>query len=379
MTLTSFGLRRGLAPVLALALQVSLLAAGCGDDDDDMDLGGQDLSISGDGFLDNGDGGAPTVKVTGQVVAFETEAAIAGSVTVSTSGLTPPPSVSISGSSFTLSDVLTDSVFSILAGSPPDYRTTYNVAPAVAKADVSGVKAYVVKETTIADFATGFSVTPTAGKAVVFAHFVDAMGAGVAGIPSAAIQINGAAPVSGPHYLDGTKMPMAGAGMTSTSGWVVFFNVDPGLVAVTTPMGSMYTFATAQAPTAANLATVVEVRATMGTQMIPTNVSFANQVIPIFTSRGCINCHSGNGPGKDLGGLTLNGGAPKIYTELTVELSPNTGTLRVDTAMPEKSLVLTRPSAENPPDVHPTIVFPSNTDPDYLILLGWIKEGAKNN
>src|SRR5690348_9048496 len=52
---------------------------------------------------------------------------------------------------------------------------------------------------------------------------------------------------------------------------------------------------------------------------LPTNVSFSTQIMPIFDARGCVACHSGNGPGKDLGGLQLDGGTPKVYSELVVE------------------------------------------------------------
>lgn len=107
---------------------------------------------------------------------------------------------------------------------------------------------------------------------------------------------------------------------------------------------------------------------------LPSNVSFATQIMPIFDARGCVACHSGNGPGKDLGGLQLDGGTPKVYSELTHE-----NPLRVQKAMPEQSLVLTMPSAENPPDAHPVVTFMNAEDPDYLKLLVWIREGAKNN
>ena len=48
-------------------------------------------------------------------------------------------------------------------------------------------------------------------------------------------------------------------------------------------------------------------------------------------------------------------------------------------AAPETSLVLTMPSREVPPDGHPTVVFASALDPDYLKLLVWIREGAHQN
>jgi len=101
--------------------------------------------------------------------------------------------------------------------------------------------------------------------------------------------------------------------------------------------------------------------------------------VPIFTMRGCENCHSGNSVGADLGDLTLNGSANLIHKELTVEISPTHAKTRVDLAMPEASLVLTMPSLEAPPDAHPNVTFQSPSDPDYLILLAWITEGALEN
>ena len=48
-------------------------------------------------------------------------------------------------------------------------------------------------------------------------------------------------------------------------------------------------------------------------------------------------------------------------------------------AAPETSLVLTMPSAEDPPDAHPNVTFTGPRDPDYLKLLVWIREGALQN
>jgi hypothetical protein len=108
-------------------------------------------------------------------------------------------------------------------------------------------------------------------------------------------------------------------------------------------------------------------------------VSFVNQVVPIFTKRGCYNCHSGNGDGRRLGDLVLDGAVQKIFAALTTDISPNFMVTRVNKAMPEKSLVLTMPSFETPPDAHPTVVFTGPTDPDYVTILDWIKQGATFN
>jgi hypothetical protein len=42
-------------------------------------------------------------------------------------------------------------------------------------------------------------------------------------------------------------------------------------------------------------------------------------------------------------------------------------------------MVLTMPSRETPPDPHPNVTFTGPLDPDYLLLLVWIREGAKEN
>jgi hypothetical protein len=360
---------------------VSIGVGGChsGSSNHNSDLGDVDLAGDTDG------GNVVTtdlvpVTVSGKVLAWENDMPIAGSATVSTAGITPTPTVSLSGPDFTLGNVLPNSVFTILAGSPPDYRTTYNVAPVVGFDNVADVKAWVVAETTLATLATGFSLTPNGTKGIVLVQLVNDAGAGVANVPASAIQLNGAAPPTAPGFLDATKMPMAGATATTASGWIVFFDVAPGLVSVTPAMGANYTFDSPAGTTSAGLVTVLHVHAATGmAPTVPTNVSFTNQVIPIFTKRGCVACHSGNGPGKDLGGLTLNGAPMKIHGELTTEISPNFATTRVNLVEPLKSLMLTMPSAETPPDPHPTIVFPNNQDPDYLTFYGWIKEGAKLN
>jgi hypothetical protein len=108
-------------------------------------------------------------------------------------------------------------------------------------------------------------------------------------------------------------------------------------------------------------------------------VSFSQQVYPIFAKRSCDPCHSGGGPGKDLGGLMLDTGLTKVFRELTQEISPNSGTTRIDLKQPAKSLLLTMPLAETPPDKHPVAPFASTTDPDYQTLLRWIEQGAKQN
>jgi hypothetical protein len=106
-------------------------------------------------------------------------------------------------------------------------------------------------------------------------------------------------------------------------------------------------------------------------------VSFSRQIVPMFDRRDCAACHSGNGPGRDLGNLTLDGGNKVIFREVVQEISPNFAKPRVDLQHPEESLILTLPGAAA--DVHPVTVFASSADADYQLLLTWITQGAKAN
>ncbi len=114
-----------------------------------------------------------------------------------------------------------------------------------------------------------------------------------------------------------------------------------------------------------------------GAEPTPTSnaVSYAADVYPAFEARGCTECHSGNGPGRDDGGLMLDSGSNPVHRELTEEESPNWGELRVNLSDGSASLLLRLPLGEAP---HSKI-FDSTNDPDYELFLAWILEGAQKN
>jgi len=109
------------------------------------------------------------------------------------------------------------------------------------------------------------------------------------------------------------------------------------------------------------------------------DVSFAGQIVPMLDRRGCASCHSGNGIGRDLGNLTLDGGDAKVFREIVTESSDTYKAPRVDLKTPEASLILAVPSTKGMPQVHPVQSFVTPTDADYQLILVWIKEGAKQN
>jgi hypothetical protein len=348
----------------AAGLAAWLAAAACSG-------GGDDDGTSGGGG--GGGGGGPTALIVdGDVVDFVTGEPIAGQATVSTRGLDPAPEVTVDGASFELSGVPGNSVFQILAGSPPDYRSTYAATVTVDDGDVTGVAATVLSEEYVAKLADAFGVADDGSLVLVQA--TDGDGAPRAGVPASAFVIDQAAGLEGPFFLDADLAPAPDLKATSDSGWVIFFHVDPGLVTVTAAVDSGYTMEMPASPVDDRVATVAAVKVTDGEVVLPANVSFENDVVPIFERRGCQSCHSGSGPGRDLGDLTLDGSTNLIYKELVEEVPD-----RVVVADPPSSLVLTYPSAEDPPDSHPNVTFTGPTDPDYLLLLVWIQEGAKPN
>lgn len=333
-----------------------------------------------------GGGGSPgsvpfapsALNVSGQLVDFDTQKPLTSSITMATAALVPSPDVTVSGSTFSLANVPPYSTFFLIAGSPPDHVMTYNAPTTVTNGDVTGVTAYVVATSYLDKLRTGFAVTAKAGTATVFVQALDATGNAESAIPGNAVLL-GASGVSGPFYVDSTMQPTPNATSTSASGWLVYFNVPAGTLKLAGANG--YTVQAADTPTVGDAVSLVAATVTKGTSPTPppANVSFQTTIMPIFITRGCYNCHSGNGTGRRLGDLVLDGAPQKVWTALVQTISPNFGVTRVNLTTPEKSLVLTMPSYENPPDPHPTVVFTSSTDPDYVKILTWIKEGAKFN
>lgn len=330
-----------------------------------------------DGPGDGGDpGDGPSYYVaTGTVLDFVTGEPLEVA-TVSTDGLVPAPTISVTGASFSIENIPQHSVFHVLAGAPPDYRSTYNAPVTITTSDRDGIEVYAVSEDFLGGLATAFGITGPTG-AVLLARVTDDDGAPVAGIPGTAFELPDT--VVGPYFLDADRQPDANLSETSASGWVAFFSVPAGLVSITAAADSGYTLSMADSPVANTAVTLADIKVVDGEVTLPTNVSFARDVAPIFIERGCVGCHDGGGIGKDLGGLHLNGAEEKMYRELAEEISPNHNTTRVNVEAPELSLLLTMPSREDPPDIHPNVTFASKDDPDYLTLLGWISEGALKN
>lgn len=338
------------------------LATACGDDGG----GGGDDILPADA----------TFTASGTVYDLETDEPLESPVSITAAGLERTPTVSVTDADFTV-EVPANSAFHLLAGSFPDYRPTYNVAIEVAEEDVTDLRLYVIREGLLEDLAAGFGVTPADDTGLVMMRVEDAEGNPLAGVTADAFALPQG--VLGPFFLDADLAADVDATQTSTSGLVLFYDLEPGLLTLEPAPGAEFALAAPIAPIDDSIVTFVRATAGGDPIVIPQNVSFINDVAPIFIDRGCVACHLGGGVGKDLGGLHLNGEANKMHKELTDEISQTHGVTRVDLQNPAASLLLTMPSFEDPPDVHPFATFTGNTDADYLTILAWIQEGALNN
>jgi hypothetical protein len=95
----------------------------------------------------------------------------------------------------------------------------------------------------------------------------------------------------------------------------------------------------------------------------------------LWTVGRCVGCHRGAA-----GGLTLFGPADFVFTELTEDQS-GPGPLRIDTAVPAKSLILCKPVIQTDPRgcAHEGGNFFTRSTSAYQTLARWIEDGAPDN
>ncbi len=217
---------------------------------------------------------------------------ISGAASIATSGLVPEPTVTTQGAAFTIKGVPENSAFQILA-SAPAHRPTFSTAVIVGTDDVREAHVAVVSDAFVTTLATGFGVTPTAGRGILLARVVNDRGEPKAGVAANNFVLAGASP---PKFLSDTKAPLPNATATSASGWVVFFEVAPGVASLGLATTATVTLDMPVSSISAGAVTLAEIQATDGAVVLPKNVSFANQIVPIFRrlnegGRGCTACH----------------------------------------------------------------------------------------
>jgi len=95
--------------------------------------------------------------------------------------LFPAPTITVTGTKFEMTGVPDNSAFQILA-STTGYHPTYSPTVSVESSDISDFQAPAASNAFVTALASGFSVTPAAGKGVLMLHLLDAQGTPRAGV-----------------------------------------------------------------------------------------------------------------------------------------------------------------------------------------------------
>jgi len=318
-----------------------------------------------------------SVLVRGSIVDIESGTPVDADLELRVEGIVPAPAVLVNGSNFSL-EAPANSVFHIVSADSPDLRRSYNAAIEVGTDDIDTVELFAISERFLTGMADEFGLNKPVEVGVIVARALDAAGAPYAGLPGDAFDLP--PNVAGPFFLDGNRQPDANLAQTSSSGFVVFFDVAPGLTSIASQQDADVAVSMPGAPVNADAVTFVSLRVDEAIDAaLPETVSFSEHVLEALERRGCTNCHDGTRAGNDLGGLRLNGAPSRVYNELLREPSPIDQRARVDLESPAESLLLTLPAAEDPPDRHPFSTFSSDKDRDYALIYRWIQQGALRN
>ena len=121
-------------------------------------------------------------------------------------------------------------------------------------------------------------------------------------------------------------------------------------------------------------------------------VDFTTDVYPIFTTRGCVACHTGCQSAEPGIACVLDSATDTFFSDWNLPpadvyqnlvgpgtncTDPDNDPLRVCVNAPEASLLVVRPLAGVPEnDPHPIDIFASEDDPDLQTFIAWITQGA---
>jgi len=317
----------------------------------------------------------PTVRVSGVVRDWRTGAAIADAF-VETIGITPIQSaISEGDGTFSLQAVPINGFILLRIDAAAHVRT---ISPAilVEEDNLDDVLAESVATADATAFETAFAITTSAGHGVVLGRTQSPALAGIPGVSELRIVPLGA-DFDGPYFLDANGSAAVGGTETTSDGGFLFFNVSSGDIAVQGSATNLAfeTQATVVAEDVYSLVTLPGDGPGVGGSPTPTPSgtpgpqSFATDIVPIFTARGCTGsgCHR---PPTNGGGLRLNQSADQIYPAVVA---------RCNTADPPNSLLLIKPLFEASPNHTGGNVFLTNADPDYQKMLRWITDGAPQN
>lgn len=327
-------------------------------------------SCSGSGSKDP----KPTVHLSGIVADWRSGDPIANAL-VETIGISPvQTALTVSDGSFDLAAIPING-FVLLSVAAVGHVQTISPAVLVGEDNLEDVVAEALSSADATAFESGYNVTTSAGRGVILGRAEGPAGAGIAGV--ATLEISPASvSFDGPYFLGPGAVPAVGS-ETSADGGFVYFNVSSGDVGVQASAADLVFEPQATVVIADywSLVNFVGDGPGVGGSPTPTPAgtpgpqSFAADIVPIFTARGCTGsgCHR---PPTNGGGLRLNQSAAQIYPAVAA---------RCNTADPPNSLLLLKPLFEAAPNHTGGNIFLTNADPDYQKILRWITDGAPEN
>jgi hypothetical protein len=322
----------------------------------------------------------PSVRVTGKAKDYFTAAPLS-TVALESEGMEPALSATSDGAGdFASETVAPGSVFYLIAN-----RTAYRPTRGepVRVEDLA-----VVADQTVVSVAdarrqyTSLGLPLVAGKAVVFAELLRRNGTPLIDVPVADVKIVdmlGAVVGSGAFVFgpNGDLVSNATLAVTTAVGGrsrVGFLDVPPGSytleVTYATGGGAPMTDRV-RVDALADGASLVRtgegggMGGGMGARTFTTDV-FPRLQTAANGGLACANCHTTGGLAAI---LPFDGPIQATYDAIMAR--PGV----VVTATPETSLLLTKPLYEDPPN-HPNATFLDVNDPDYLVFLAWITQGA---
>lgn len=364
-----------MGPSRAFALAFAATAACAGDPPDPSAVDAADPT---DGDVSD----APpiaTLSVSGKSKDYFTGATMQ-SVMLTTEGMEPEATgASDAMGDFTLDAVPAGSVFYVHA-TRDLYRLTRNLPVRVEEASVVADQHLVSLADSRRQYVS-LGLTPTTGTAVVFANLIRNNGMPLEGVPLADIVLVdglGAAVGRGPFFFGAQGDLVSNAILATSTAFngrarVGFLDVPVGAatlkVTYTTGGGMPRTEEVAIVATAdgASLATT----GNLPMDPMPGARTFTADVYPRLQTAangglGCANCHTALGPAA-----LLQYDLPVQMAYDAIRARPNV----VNLLAPAESLLLVKPLYEDPPN-HPNATFLDVNDPDYLVFLQWITQGA---
>jgi hypothetical protein len=304
-------------------------------------------------------------------------------VQLASEGMNPEVSATTDGiGNFLLEDVPPGSVFYVSA-SRTNYRPTRNTEVRVEGEPVTGAEVLAVSVNDSRRQYTTLNLTPTAGRAVLFVNLLKNNGDPLDGIPLADITlVDGQnAPVGvGPFFFGAngdlvSNIELAVSTIFNGKARAGFLDVPPGSytlkVAYTDGGGLPQTFEV-PVTTIADGATLSRTGGMGGMGPMPGQRTFTADVHPRLQRAsagglGCANCHNAAGVAAV---LPFDGTPADVHAAML---------LRPGVIAPpqeaETSLLLTKPLYEDPPN-HPNATFLTPLDPDYIVIMEWISQGA---